>query len=84
MRFPKPLSLASSKDDIDDNDVEDGECLGVSLGEPLAVEGEDSLVVEVAVRLRRFLFWGTAVEAIVMYVCRFRVSNMELKQTIKY
>lgn len=74
MRFPKPASFTSSKDDIDDNDVEDGDCRGVSLGEPLAVEGEDSLVVEVTVRLRRFRCWGTAVEAIVRDVRRNRVS----------
>jgi hypothetical protein len=37
---------------MDESDVEDGDCLGVSLGDPAAVEGEDSVVVEVTVRLR--------------------------------
>ncbi len=39
----------------------EGECRGVSLGDAAAVEGEESLVVEVMVRFRR-LYWGTAVE----------------------
>ncbi len=58
------MSFASSRDDIDDRDVEEGDCLGVSLGDPAAVEGEDSLVAEVTVLLRRLLCWGTAVEDI--------------------
>ena len=73
-RFPKPLSFTSSKDDIEDRDVEDGDCLGVSLGEPLAVEGEDSFVVEVTVLFRRFRCWGTAVEAIVRNMFSFWIS----------
>jgi hypothetical protein len=44
-----------------------GDCLGVSLGEPAAVEGAESTVVVVTVLLRT-LRWGTAVEAIVMVV----------------
>lgn len=42
----------------------DGDCLGVSLGEPAAVDGAESAVVEVTV-LRRTVRGGIAVEAIV-------------------
>ena len=49
---------------MDESEVEEGDCLGVSRGEPAAVEGEESLVVEVTVRLRT-AFLGSAVVAIV-------------------
>jgi len=42
----------------------EGDCLGVSFGDPAAVEGEDSAVVEVTV-LFRTVRAGIAVEAIV-------------------
>ena len=42
----------------------DGDCLGVSLGDPAAVEGAESAVVEVTV-LRRTVRAGIEVEAIV-------------------
>lgn len=53
MSSPNLFSFNSSNEDIDDNEVEEGDCLGVSFGEPLAVDGEDSFVVEVTVLLRR-------------------------------
>jgi hypothetical protein len=38
---------------MDDNDVEEGDCLGVSFGEPAAVEGaESAMLVEVTVLLK--------------------------------
>lgn len=43
-------SFASPREDIDDRDVEEGDCLGVSFGEPAAVDGDESAVVEVTVR----------------------------------
>jgi hypothetical protein len=46
------LSFTSSKEDIDDREVEEGDCLGVSAGDAAAVEGDDSAVVEVTVLLR--------------------------------
>jgi hypothetical protein len=49
---------------MDDREVEEGDWCGVSLGEPAAVEGDDSAVVEVMVR-RRAAGFGKAVEAIV-------------------
>ncbi len=49
---------------MDDSEVEDGDCLGVSLGDPAAVEGAEFSVVEVTVR-RRTVRFGIAVEAIV-------------------
>jgi hypothetical protein len=49
---------------MDDNEVEDGDCLGVSFGEAAAVEGDDS-AVEWAFRRREARVVGTAVEAIV-------------------
>jgi hypothetical protein len=61
------LSFISSKDDIEESDVEDGDCLGVSLGDPAAVEGAEFSVVEVTVR-RRTVRWGIEVEAIVRSV----------------
>lgn len=64
---PRPCSFRSSKDDIDDREVEEGDCRGVSFGDPAAVEGEDS-VVGVIVRFRR-LWWGTAVEDMLSEVC---------------
>jgi hypothetical protein len=42
--------------------VEEGDCLGVSLGDPAAVEGAESTVVEVSVR-RRTARAGIEVEA---------------------
>lgn len=42
----------------------DGDCLGVSLGDPAAVEGAESAVVEVTV-LRRTVRAGIEIEAIV-------------------
>jgi hypothetical protein len=59
--------LTSSSEDIEERDVLLGDCLGVSLGEPAAVEGAESTVVEVTVLLR-MVRWGTAVEAIVMVI----------------
>jgi hypothetical protein len=56
-------ALASSSEDMEDSEVEEGDCLGVSLGEPRVVEGAESAeVVEVAA-LRRTVRLGTAVEA---------------------
>ena len=49
---------------MDDSDVEDGDCLGESAGDPAAVEGEDSLVAEVTVLLRALRCLGMAVEDI--------------------
>jgi len=37
---------------MEEREVEDGECLGVSLGDPAAVEGLEMALVEVIVRLR--------------------------------
>lgn len=42
----------------------DGDCLGVSLGDPAAVDGAESAVIEVTV-LRRTVRVGIEVEAIV-------------------
>jgi hypothetical protein len=50
---------------MDESEVEDGDCLGVSLGEPAVVEGTESAVVAVTVRCRTFR-GGRAVEAIVV------------------
>jgi hypothetical protein len=58
------LSFTSSNEDIDDREVVEGDCLGVSVGDAAAVEGEESAVVEVTVLLRR-LRWGIAVEAMI-------------------
>ena len=55
-------------DDIDDNEVDEGEALGVSLGEPAAVDGLESAVFEVMVR-RRAGCCGIAVEVIVSDWC---------------
>ena len=52
MSLPKRSSFTSSSEDIDDKEVLDGDCLGVSLGDPAAVEGAESAVVEVTVLLR--------------------------------
>lgn len=51
MSLPYGLVLLTSspRDDIDDREVDEGDCLGVSLGEPAAVEGADSAVEEVTV-----------------------------------
>jgi hypothetical protein len=49
---------------MDESEVEDGDCRGVSLGDPAAVEGAEFSVVEVTVR-RRTVRWGIAVEAMV-------------------
>jgi hypothetical protein len=59
---------------MDEREVEEGDCLGVSEGEPAAVDGDDSAVVEVIVRLRTVRCGGMAVEAIfvVFFVGRFR------------
>lgn len=54
----------SSIDDIDDSEVDDAECTGVSLGDPAAVDGEESAGVEMTVLRRRDLA-GLAVEAMV-------------------
>lgn len=64
MSLPTPSSLTSSSEDMEDRDVVDGDCLGVSLGEPAAVEGAESFVVDVTVRFKS-VRWGTAVEGIV-------------------
>lgn len=40
---------SSPREDIDDKEVDEGDCLGVSLGDPAAVEGEDSAVEDVLV-----------------------------------
>ena len=64
MSLPYFCSLTSSREDIEDSEVLDGDCLGVSLGDPAAVDGADSAVVEVTVR-RRAVRWGIAVDAIV-------------------
>jgi hypothetical protein len=53
---------------MDESEVEEGDCLGVSLGDPAAVEGAEFSVVEVTVR-RRTVRLGIAVEAIVRNVC---------------
>jgi hypothetical protein len=61
---------------MDEREVEDGDRLGVSLGDPAAVEGEDS-AAEWAFRLRAVRA-GTAVEAIVqacMFDLKFRGRN---------
>lgn len=50
MSFPYGFSSISSREDIDESEVEDGDCLGVSLGDPAAVEGAEFSVVEVTVR----------------------------------
>jgi hypothetical protein len=50
MSFPYSFSFISSREDIDESEVEDGDCLGVSLGDPAAVEGAEFSVVEVSVR----------------------------------
>ena len=63
MSFPYGFSFISSKEDIDESEVEDGDCLGVPLGDPAAVEGAEFSVVEVTVR-RRTVRLGIAVEAI--------------------
>lgn len=44
--------LKSSIDDIEDNEVDEAECVGVSLGDAAAVEGEDSAAVEIVLRRR--------------------------------
>jgi len=62
--LPYPLSFISSREDMDESEVEDGDCRGVSLGDPAAVEGAEFSVVEVTVR-RRTVRWGIAVEAMV-------------------
>jgi len=49
---------------MDDNEVCEGDCLGVSLGEPAAVEGAE-LVLPVIVLRRAFRWGGIAVEGIV-------------------
>jgi hypothetical protein len=64
MSLPQPCSCISSNEDIEDKEVLDGDCLGVSLGDPAAVEGAESAVVEVTV-LRRTVRAGIEVEAIV-------------------
>jgi hypothetical protein len=51
---------------MDDNELDDRDSLGLSFGEPAAVEFEDSVVAEVFVLRSRF-FWATPVEAIVSY-----------------
>jgi hypothetical protein len=52
---------------MDESEVEDGDCLGVSLGDPAAVEGAEFSVVEVTVR-RRTVRCGIAVEDMVWSV----------------
>lgn len=76
--LPNPCPFSSSREDMDDNEVDDGDCLGVSFGEPAAVEGEDS-AVECAFR-RSEVRAGIAVEAIVsetplLFDLEFRRSN---------
>jgi hypothetical protein len=56
---------ASSKEPIDERDVEEGDWRGLSIGEVAAVEGEDSAAIAAAVR-RRCAFDSTAVVAIVI------------------
>lgn len=67
MSFPYVASVASSNEDIDDKEVEDGDCLGVSLGEPTVVEGAESAVVEVTV-LRKTVRAAMEVEAMVEFL----------------
>jgi hypothetical protein len=57
--------------------VLDGDCFGVSLGDPAAVEGADSAVAAVVVR-RRTRLVGVAVEDIAGCRLRFRVWRKEL------
>jgi hypothetical protein len=59
---------------MDVRDVVEGDCLGVSLGEPAAVEGAESSVVAVTVRFRS-LRWGIAVEAIVVIAGEFSAAE---------
>jgi hypothetical protein len=64
---------------MDESEVEDGDCLGVSLGDPAAVDGAEFSVVEVTVR-RRTVRFGIAVEAILTgtYIV-FEFGEEELK-----
>lgn len=47
--YPVVFLISSPRDDIDDKEVDEGDCLGVPSGEPTAVEGDDSAVEEVTV-----------------------------------
>lgn len=62
IRVPKGLLLlTSSTEDMEEREDEEGDCLGVSEGEPWVVEGDESLVDAAA--LRRTVRLGRAVEA---------------------
>jgi hypothetical protein len=69
---------------MEDREVEEGDCLGVSEGDPAAVEGLDSAVVEVIVRLRTVRCGGMAVEAmfVVFFVGLISEKNGNLMKSI--
>ena len=66
MSLPYRCSFVSSREDIDDREVEEGDCLGVSLGDPAAVEGAESTLVEEVTVRRRTVEAGIEVETIVV------------------
>lgn len=53
----------SSIDDMEDNDVDEAECVGVSVGDAAAVDGAESATVDVTVLRRRDLSDLAVVEA---------------------
>jgi hypothetical protein len=62
---------------MEEREVEEGDCLGVSEGDPAAVDGHDSAVVEVIVRLRTVRCGGMAVEAIFVVFSVGSISEMK-------
>jgi hypothetical protein len=75
MSLPTPFSFVSSIEDMEERDVEDGDCLGVSFGEAAAVEGDDEAAIDEAVTvLCRTVRLGIAVEAI-LYTELYYVDN---------
>lgn len=67
-------SLTSSKDDMEEREVEEGDCLGVSFGEP---EADDLALLRVAIR------GGIAVEAMV-YMNAVNYRKNKSKVQVKY
>lgn len=70
-------SLTSSRDDMEERDVEEGDCLGVSFGEPAA---DDSYAVAALALLRVAIRGGIAEEAMVyMIVVDCGKNKLELQ-----
>ena len=63
---PSVFLTLSPTDDIEDKEVDEGDCLGVPSGDPTAVEGEDSTAEVVTVLCTAVDFGRAVVEVIVL------------------